>query len=159
MTEKRQTSQGYIIHILQHFATKLRNITNFVMLFQAVMKILSRLVEIKKLWQKVFKITRWPLELLVLEISILLSFLHSKLSNKVIFPQPSLLYSLVILKNNVLFHNWFICHFKAWSYLVEEWKYWNIITWLESSIVLLSNQYTQFGEFELSEFELFTNQY
>jgi hypothetical protein len=36
MTEKRQTSQG--IRILQHFATKLRNITNFVMLFQAVMK-------------------------------------------------------------------------------------------------------------------------
>jgi type II secretory pathway component PulF len=29
MTEKRQTSQGYIIRILQHFATKLRNITNF----------------------------------------------------------------------------------------------------------------------------------
>jgi hypothetical protein len=44
MTEKRQTSQGYIILILQHFATKLRNITNFVMLFQAVMKFLSRLV-------------------------------------------------------------------------------------------------------------------
>ena len=38
MTEKRQTSQSYIIRILQHFATKLRNITNFVMLFQAVMK-------------------------------------------------------------------------------------------------------------------------
>ena len=35
MTEKRQTSQGYIIRILQHFATKLRNITNFVMLFKA----------------------------------------------------------------------------------------------------------------------------
>jgi hypothetical protein len=42
MTEKRQTSQGYIIRILQHFATKLLNITNFVMLFQAVMKFLSR---------------------------------------------------------------------------------------------------------------------
>jgi hypothetical protein len=37
MTEKRQNSQGYIIRILQHFATKLRNITNSVMLFQAVM--------------------------------------------------------------------------------------------------------------------------
>jgi hypothetical protein len=36
MTEKRQTSQGYIIRILQHFATKLWNITNFVMLFQAL---------------------------------------------------------------------------------------------------------------------------
>ena len=47
MTEKRQTSQGYINRILQHFATKLRNITNFVMLFQAVMKFLSRLVWIK----------------------------------------------------------------------------------------------------------------
>jgi valyl-tRNA synthetase len=43
MTEKRQTSQGHIIRILQHFATKLWNITNFVMLFQAVMKLLSRL--------------------------------------------------------------------------------------------------------------------
>jgi valyl-tRNA synthetase len=42
MTEKLQTSQGYIIRILQHFATKLWNITNFVMLFQAVMKFLSR---------------------------------------------------------------------------------------------------------------------
>jgi valyl-tRNA synthetase len=31
MTEKRQTSQGYIIRILQHFATKLWNISNFVM--------------------------------------------------------------------------------------------------------------------------------
>jgi hypothetical protein len=39
---KRQTSQGYIIRILQHFATKLRNITNFVLLFQAVMKLLPR---------------------------------------------------------------------------------------------------------------------
>jgi hypothetical protein len=38
MTEKRQTSQGYIIRILQHFATKRGNITNVVMLFQAVMK-------------------------------------------------------------------------------------------------------------------------
>jgi hypothetical protein len=47
MTEKRQTSQGYIIRILQHFTTKLWNITNFVMLFQAVMKFLSRLVWIK----------------------------------------------------------------------------------------------------------------
>jgi hypothetical protein len=45
--QKLQTSQGYIIRILQHFATKLRNITNFVMLFQAVMKFLSRLVEFK----------------------------------------------------------------------------------------------------------------
>jgi tellurite resistance protein TehA-like permease len=44
MTEKGQTSQGYIIRILQHFATKLWNITNFVMLFQAVMTFLSRLV-------------------------------------------------------------------------------------------------------------------
>ena len=47
MTEKRQTSQGYIIPeipYLQHFATKLRNITNFVMLFQAVMKFFFRLV-------------------------------------------------------------------------------------------------------------------
>jgi hypothetical protein len=47
MTEKRQTSQGYIIHILQHYATTLRNITNFVMLFQTVMNFLSRLVSIK----------------------------------------------------------------------------------------------------------------
>jgi hypothetical protein len=34
MTEKRKISQGYIIRILQHFATKLWNITNFVMLFK-----------------------------------------------------------------------------------------------------------------------------
>jgi hypothetical protein len=47
MTEKRQTSQGYIILILKHFATKLWNITNFAMLFQVVMKFLSRLVYIK----------------------------------------------------------------------------------------------------------------
>jgi valyl-tRNA synthetase len=43
---KLQTSQGYI-RILQHFVTKLWNITNFVMLFQAVMKFLFRLVKIK----------------------------------------------------------------------------------------------------------------
>ena len=42
MTEKRQTSQGYIIRILQHFATKLRNITNFVMLFQALSRLVYR---------------------------------------------------------------------------------------------------------------------
>jgi hypothetical protein len=42
--KKRQTSLGYIIRILQNFATKLRNITNLVMLFEAVMKFLSRLV-------------------------------------------------------------------------------------------------------------------
>jgi hypothetical protein len=42
MTEKRQTSQVYIICILPHFATKLWNITNFVTLFQAVMKFLPR---------------------------------------------------------------------------------------------------------------------
>jgi hypothetical protein len=41
MTEKRQTSQGYIIRIFQQIATKLWNITNIVMLFQAVMKFLS----------------------------------------------------------------------------------------------------------------------
>ena len=46
---KLQNSQGYIIHILQHFATRLWNNTNLVMLFQAVMKFLSRLVEIKNL--------------------------------------------------------------------------------------------------------------
>jgi hypothetical protein len=46
MTEKRQASQGYIIRILQN-ETKLWNITNFVMLFQAVMKFLFRLVEFK----------------------------------------------------------------------------------------------------------------
>jgi valyl-tRNA synthetase len=45
-----QTSQGYIIRILQHFATKLWNITNFVMLFQAVMKFLSRLVDLLVNW-------------------------------------------------------------------------------------------------------------
>jgi hypothetical protein len=44
---KLQTSQGSIFLILQHFATKLWNITNFVMLFQAVMKYLSRLAYIK----------------------------------------------------------------------------------------------------------------
>jgi hypothetical protein len=57
MTEKRQTSQGYIIRILQHFATKLWNITNFVMLFQAVMKFLSRLVEIKML--SITQVVNW----------------------------------------------------------------------------------------------------
>jgi hypothetical protein len=39
MTEKRQTSQGYIVRILQHFATKLRNITNFVFFCDLVKKI------------------------------------------------------------------------------------------------------------------------
>ena len=43
---------------------------------------------------------------LALHLSILLSFLHSKLSNKVIFAQlgpPYILYSLVIFENDVLF--------------------------------------------------------
>ena len=54
-----QTSQGYIIRILQHFATKLWNITNFVMLFQAVMNFLSRLVGIKIL--SITQMVNWPL--------------------------------------------------------------------------------------------------
>ena len=33
-----QTSQAYISHVLQHFATKLDNFTNFDMLFPAVVK-------------------------------------------------------------------------------------------------------------------------
>ena len=37
------SSQGYIICILQHFAMTLWNITNFVMLFQAVIKFLGLL--------------------------------------------------------------------------------------------------------------------
>ena len=44
MTEKRQTLQGYIILNLQHFAMKLWNITNFVILFQDVINFLPRLV-------------------------------------------------------------------------------------------------------------------
>jgi valyl-tRNA synthetase len=41
MTENCKLRKA-IIRILQHFATKLWNITNFVMLFQAMMKFLSR---------------------------------------------------------------------------------------------------------------------
>ena len=48
MTEKRQTSQGYIIRILQHFATKRWNITNFVMLFQAVDLLRSNVCLLRK---------------------------------------------------------------------------------------------------------------
>jgi hypothetical protein len=46
---KLQTSQGYIIRILQHFATKLWNITNFVMLFHAVMEFCLDLLR-SKFW-------------------------------------------------------------------------------------------------------------
>jgi hypothetical protein len=55
MTENCKLRKGYIIRILQYFATKLWNITNFVMLFQAVTKFLSRLVEFKILvnWELV----------------------------------------------------------------------------------------------------------
>jgi hypothetical protein len=38
-----QISQGYIIRILQHFATKLWSITNFVMLFHAMMEFFKQL--------------------------------------------------------------------------------------------------------------------
>jgi hypothetical protein len=44
-----QISQGYIIRILQHFATKLWNITNFVMLFHAVMEFCLDLLR-SKFW-------------------------------------------------------------------------------------------------------------
>jgi hypothetical protein len=47
MTENCKLRKADIIRILEHFATKLWNITNFVKLFQAVMKFLSRLVEFK----------------------------------------------------------------------------------------------------------------
>jgi hypothetical protein len=97
MTEKRQTSQGYIIRILQHFATKLklRNITNFVMLFQAVVKFLSRLVEIKILviigpmWHPITFINKLYAE----EFQIEFIFLYCALTS---FPN-SPLYSLTSL--------------------------------------------------------------
>ena len=44
-----QISQGYIIRILQHFATKLWNITNFVMLFHAMMEFCLDLLQ-SKFW-------------------------------------------------------------------------------------------------------------
>jgi hypothetical protein len=44
---KLQTSQGYIIRILQHFATKLWNITNFLMLFHAMMEFCLDLLKYK----------------------------------------------------------------------------------------------------------------
>ena len=53
MTENYKLCRAILsAYILQHFATKLWNITNFVMLFQAVMKFLFRLVKIKilKTW-------------------------------------------------------------------------------------------------------------
>jgi hypothetical protein len=37
LVQDLQISQGYIFLILQHFATKLRNLTNLNMLFPAVM--------------------------------------------------------------------------------------------------------------------------
>jgi valyl-tRNA synthetase len=58
-----QTSQGYIIRILQHFATKLWNITNFVMLFQAVMKFLS----IDLLSSKFWLIGEWSIDHILAE--------------------------------------------------------------------------------------------
>jgi hypothetical protein len=78
-----QTSQGNIIRIFQHFKTKLWNITNFVMLFQAVMKFLSRLVEFKILvnwgpihWGAVHAAqkTSMPLERLVSSTSMYFNF-------------------------------------------------------------------------------------
>jgi hypothetical protein len=44
-----QISQGYIIRILQHFATKHWNITNFVMLFHAMMEFCLDLLR-SKFW-------------------------------------------------------------------------------------------------------------
>jgi hypothetical protein len=62
-------------------------------------------------WPKIYR----RLFCLVLEISIPLSFLHSKLSNKDIFHQPALLYSLVIFENDVVFRkiDLVICHLKS----------------------------------------------
>jgi hypothetical protein len=81
--------------------------------------------------------TRFTAQLLcLLEISILLSFLHSKLSNKVIFPQPGLLYSLVIFENDVLFRKTdsVICRLKScWRIKVVI----HLQIWLQSSVVLL----------------------
>ena len=56
-TSVRNTKWGYIIRILQHFATKLWNITNFVMLFQAVMKFCLDLLS-SKFWL----IGEWSIE-------------------------------------------------------------------------------------------------
>jgi hypothetical protein len=82
------------------------------------------------------------LHCLVLGIPILLSFLYSKLSNKVIFPQPALLHTLVIFENDMLFRkiNLVICHLKVILSKNESSDMY-IIIWLQSPVVL-SNQYT-----------------
>jgi hypothetical protein len=64
------------MRMLQHFATKLWNITNFVMLFQAVMKFLSRLVEFKML-------VNWGIGPLTNEIaSFVINYSNKALSNQ-----------------------------------------------------------------------------
>jgi hypothetical protein len=47
LIQNLRTLQGYIFRILQHFATKLRNCTNFNMLFLAVVMDFVLLAEIK----------------------------------------------------------------------------------------------------------------
>ena len=49
MTENCKFRKAYIIRILQHFATKLWNITNFVMLFDAMMEFCLDLLR-SKFW-------------------------------------------------------------------------------------------------------------
>ena len=83
------------------------------------------------------------LHCLVLGIPILLSFLYSKLSNKVIFPQPALLHTLVIFENDMLFRkiNLVICILNLEVILSKnESSDMYIIIWLQSPVVL-SNQY------------------
>jgi hypothetical protein len=78
---------------------------------------------------------------LVLEISILFSFLQSKLSNKVIFlHEPGLLYNLVIcFENNMLFRKtdlvFAILNLRLVILLKNERSAY-IIIWLQSSVVL-----------------------
>jgi tellurite resistance protein TehA-like permease len=63
MTENCKLGKAIIIiRILQHFATKLWNITNFVMLFQAVMKYLSR--------SKFSLLRKWSIDIEKAEIDI-----------------------------------------------------------------------------------------
>ena len=90
------------------------------------------------------KVHRQLKECLVLGIPILLSFLYSKLSNKVIFPQPALLHTLVIFENDMLFRkiNLVICILNLEVILSKnESSDMYIIIWLQSPVVL-SNQYT-----------------
>jgi hypothetical protein len=96
MTENCKLRKAILFRILQHFSTKLWNITNFVMLFQAVLKFLLR--------SKFSLLRKWSIELLQLFATIYMK-VHGCIANGCNMRRPFSLIYLTIWSCKKILHS------------------------------------------------------